>query len=103
MRSDANLEARFHPDRKPGDTETRMLTDPLSTYDTIYALAAGEGARPRCSAPARRSRGRPSCAATFVKLRLRDGEPLDAKVYLQAGSLPWEDRGARTGAGDVEA
>ena len=29
------------------------------------------------------------CAPTFVKLRMREGEPLDAKVYLQAGNLPW--------------
>ena len=32
--------------------------------------------------------GRPTvlfCAPTFVKLRLRDGAPLDAKVYLHAG------------------
>ena len=26
------------------------------------------------------------CTPTFVKLRMRDGEPLDAKVYLQAGA-----------------
>lgn len=26
------------------------------------------------------------CMPTFVKLRMRDGEPLDAKVYLQAGA-----------------
>lgn len=26
------------------------------------------------------------CSPTFVKLRLRDGEPFDAKVYLQAGA-----------------
>ena len=26
------------------------------------------------------------CAPTFVKLRMRDGGPLDAKVYLQAGA-----------------
>ena len=27
------------------------------------------------------------CSPTFVKLRMRDGEPLDAKVYLQAGAI----------------
>ena len=26
------------------------------------------------------------CAPTFVKLRMRDGEPLDAKMYLHAGA-----------------
>ena len=26
------------------------------------------------------------CAPTFVKLRVRDGEPFDAKAYLQAGA-----------------
>lgn len=26
------------------------------------------------------------CAPTFVKVRVRDGVPLDAKAYLQAGA-----------------
>ena len=26
------------------------------------------------------------CAPTFVKLRMRDGKPLDAKMYLQAAA-----------------
>lgn len=26
------------------------------------------------------------CVPTFVKLRMRDGRPLDAKAYLQAGA-----------------
>ena len=27
------------------------------------------------------------CTPTFLKLRMRDGEPLDAKMYLQAGAM----------------
>ena len=27
------------------------------------------------------------CSPTFLKLRMRDGEPLDAKMYLQAGGM----------------
>ena len=33
-----------------------------------------------------------SCVPTFVKLRLRDGKQLDAKVYLQAGSWTIDKR-----------
>ena len=32
------------------------------------------------------------CSPTFVKLRMRDGEPLDAKVYLQAGAAFLDSR-----------
>lgn len=28
------------------------------------------------------------CTPVFIKLRLREGEPLDAKLYLQAGAMP---------------
>lgn len=64
----------------------------LFLYDLIYALAATDDRWRLLQATTYAKRVRLAgescllwCFPAFLKLRWRDGEPLDAKAYLMAG------------------
>ena len=64
------------------------MLDRPELYDALYMLAAGDG-RAIYSTLVDTGGARVALynVPTFIKLRLREGEPLDAKIYLQAGAV----------------